>query len=212
MKKFKSGFIALGLMFAGMHSANAFLFRPIIEVQHNMSDRYATLALLENKKYRIKFYNVACDNCKTIIVADPEIAKFINIRTTVKKVRSRSNVVHHVIEVNKIYEPINTKLIIKSIDGGFIDEINLDLSTLEACKNPVPILEEDIGIESVIIEDDFEDDVGGIESIIEDHYESEVQLEEDIIEDNYESDYQDNFPGLESSLEEDLVDSIEEDY
>jgi hypothetical protein len=204
MKRFKSSFIAFGLIFAGMQSANAFLFKPIIEVQHNMSDKYGTLALLENKKYRIKFYNVACENCKTIIVADPEIAKFINIRTTVKKVSSRSNVVHHVIEVHKIYEPINTKLIIKSIDGGFIDEVNLDLSTLEACKNPVPILEEEIGIESIIIEDDFEDDVGGIESIIEDHYESEVQL--------YESDYQDNFPGLESSLEEDLVDSIEEDY
>jgi hypothetical protein len=157
MKRYKSSAIVLGLVMAGMHSASAFWFRPILEVQHNMSDRNATLALLEKKKYRVKFYNVDCASCKTIIVADPEIAKFINIRTTIKKVRSKANLVHHVIEVNKIYEPINTKLIIKSIDESFIDEINLDLNTVEACRVE-EVIEEEFGIESIIIEDIFEEE------------------------------------------------------
>lgn len=111
-----------------------FLFQPIIEISYDVSDSNATLAMLAGKKYRIKFYNLDCPDCKTVIKPGPKLEGQINIRTELKRVGSNSLTTHHVIDVPKLQEPIQGKLYLEAIHGTFARTIPVDINTMEACK------------------------------------------------------------------------------
>lgn len=114
--------------------ANAFWFKPIIEIEHDVSDRDAVLAMLAGKKYRIKFYNVTCPDCKTILKARENIADSINIRTKIKKVGSSSLSTHHVIEVSR-HAPISEgTLTLSAIHGTYSRDIIVNINSVEACE------------------------------------------------------------------------------
>lgn len=114
--------------------AHAFWFRPIIEIEHDVSDSQKILAVLAGKKYRIKFYNVNCANCKTLINADEQTASSLNIRTELKNVGKNSLSVVHVIEVSK-HAPVSEGFIyLKDINNNYSKEIILNINSVEACQ------------------------------------------------------------------------------
>lgn len=90
--------------------------------------------MLAGKKYRIKFYNLDCPDCKTVIKPGPNLEGIINIRTELKRVGSNSLTTHHVIDVPKLKDPIQGKLYLEAIHGTFARVIPVDINTVEACK------------------------------------------------------------------------------
>ena len=111
-----------------------FLFQTIIEINHDVSNPNATLAMLAGKKYRIKFYNISCPDCKTILKPDSGLKDSISVRTKLKGVGSNSRATHHVITVGKIKEATQGKIYLEAIHGIYSRTIKVDINTEEACK------------------------------------------------------------------------------
>lgn len=111
-----------------------FLFKPIIEIDYDVADSNATLAMLAGKKYRIKFYNLDCPDCKTVLKPGPVLDGQVNVRTELKKVGANSLSTHHVIDVPKRKAPIQGELYLEAIHGTFSRTIPVDINTPEACE------------------------------------------------------------------------------